>query len=75
MHHICGERNLVFVITTSIILKAMTPIDKTILHGWIKLQLQKTSSEDAKLVLETLFEDFYLEEVEEISQEGTTLSN
>jgi hypothetical protein len=53
----------------------MTPIDKTILHGWIKQQLQKTSSEDAKLVLETLFEDFYLEEVEEISQEGTTLSN
>lgn len=51
----------------------MAPIDKVILHGWIKQQLQKTSSEEAKEVLETLFEDFYLEEVEEIPQEGTTL--
>ena len=52
----------------------MAPIDKTILHGWIKQQLQKTSSEEAKEVLETLFEDFYLEEVEEdVPQEGTTL--
>ena len=67
---------MVFVITTSIILKAMAPIDKTILHGWIKHQLQKTSSEEAKEVLETLFEDFYLEEVEEEStQDHVTLSN
>lgn len=67
---------MVFVITTSIILKAMAPIDKTILHGWIKQQLQKTSSEEAKEVLETLFEDFYLEEVEEEStQDQVTLSN
>ena len=54
----------------------MAPIDKVILHGWIKQQLQKTSSEEAKEVLETLFEDFYLEEVEEEStQDQVTLSN
>lgn len=54
----------------------MAPIDKTILHGWIKQQLQKTSSEEAKQILETLFEDFYLEEVEEEStQDQVTLSN
>lgn len=52
----------------------MAPIDKAILHGWIKQQLQKTSSEEAKQVLETLFEDFYLEEVEESTQDGTALS-
>ena len=61
------------MITTFIILKEMTPIDKSILHGWVKQQLQKTSSEDAKEVLETLFEDFYLEEVEESTQDQVTL--
>ena len=52
----------------------MTPIDKSILHGWVKQQLQKTSSEDAKEVLETLFEDFYLEEVDQSTQDQVTLS-
>lgn len=50
-----------------------TGIDKSILHGWVKAQMEKVTSEDAKEVLEALFEDFYLEEVEE-PQDGVTLS-
>ncbi len=49
-----------------------TGIDKSILHGWVKGQMEKTTSEAAKQVLEALFEDFYLEEVEE-PQDGVTL--
>ena len=47
-------------------------IDKSILHGWVKAQMDKTTSEDAKEVLEALFEDFYLEEVDE-TQDGVPL--
>ena len=50
-----------------------TGIDKSILHGWVKAHMEKTTSEEAKQVLEALFEDFYLEEVEE-PQDGVTLS-
>jgi hypothetical protein len=47
-------------------------IDKSILHGWVKAQMEKVTSEDAKEVLEALFEDFYLEEVDE-TQDGVPL--
>lgn len=48
----------------------MTGIDKNILHGWVKSQMENTTSDEAKQLLETLFEDFYLEEVDELRTES-----
>jgi hypothetical protein len=48
----------------------MTGIDKNILHGWVSDQLKKVTTEESKEILQELFEDFYLEEVE-VSEDRT----
>jgi len=65
-----GGKRLVYVITTFLILNKMTGIDKNILHGWVSDQLKKVTTEEAKEILQELFEDFYLEEVE-VSEDRT----
>jgi lysozyme family protein len=55
---------------TFLILNKMTGIDKNILHGWVSDQLKKVTTEEAKEILQELFEDFYLEEVE-VSEDRT----
>lgn len=48
----------------------MTGIDKTILHEWVRAQMENATSDEAKQVLESLFEDFYLEEVDDLRTES-----